>query len=193
MIKISFFILLSIFTVTQAFALGLGSTFTDIENHWNKGYREQFSIGTVQVGENQHHYIEYMSIDFFGAPKRATHLGGPACGLFPGTINNPSAIQFFKKIKSLIPYDSKLISSFKRNSNYLSETYNFRSSSLAGMKSIKNASAYQTEFGIKGDPIGTFQVIVNYEMGRSDRVLHYTIALGLDHSDSGRITKNPFK
>jgi hypothetical protein len=142
-------------------------------------------------------YISYITGEAghsFGNPPRIGYISGEGYGLFLDERLPPAADLFFDKLKGLLPFGYKLIAAYSKRGSYLEEKYVFKSGWLTSLKGIKDALPYQSIFGIKGDPVGVFQLIVNYDINDNGRVANFTLCLGRDdNSDMRKMSKNPFK
>lgn len=134
--------------------------------------------------------------DCYGNPPRVGALYFDTKGLFGSPPNmRPLASQFFPGIRDLIPSDAKLTASYIRKSNYIKELYVFKSEQLKQKPGIKTAPRYQKE--LWNNPVGTFFMIVNYDVDKTGRVVNSLISLGLpaevEFSNMKKMSKNPFK
>ena len=178
-------------------AAGLGSTTLDFERGFNKGYRQEFPLGDgmahVQIGTDDRCYLEYMKDPEY---PRIYRIAGPGGGVLLSCGVNPQFYKFVEAVKELMPRDARLISAFRKTSyNITEDSYNFKSSSLTKSPGIKKASAYQSIFGIKGDPVGTFKLHLTRDVNNKERVAVFSLAFGIyerpDHAVT--IKENPFK
>jgi hypothetical protein len=134
----------------------------------------------------------------FGNPPRVGRIDANAKGLF-GALNdsNPSAKQFFKGIKKIIPSDYILIASYQKNGAYLTETYAFKSLYLKQIPGIKSAMTYQDIMGFKGHPVGTFKMIINRDIKDRNLIENFIVALGMPEEvglkNMKKVSKNPFR
>jgi hypothetical protein len=118
-------------------AAGLGSSYAEFEREWNKGYREVFQLSEgmkeVHVGFHDRRCLSYGD-GFYAFSRRIGIINGNTNGLFGAPDKTlPTKTQFFQGIKHMIPSDSKLISKYRRKRGYVTETFIFKSSSLAQM------------------------------------------------------------
>jgi hypothetical protein len=131
----------------------------------------------------------------FGNPPHAGRLSANAKGLFGADPkSDPISKQFFDGVKKLIPSDSILTATYKKDGPSIEEFYIFVSKSLSNLPDIKEAFAYNRDF--YDHPIGTFYMIVNYDSRDKDRITCFVITLGrpeeVDIEDMQKISKNPF-
>ena len=195
--------LLIVLSSAVTYATGLGDTFADIEKTWNKGYKKVGPpIGSsriVAIGISKASCIRYttgLEGYTFGNPERAGRLEGDARGLFGANAgSNPTKQQFIKSIKELMPKDYKLLAAYSTDTPWRKEIYSFSSASFRRLPGIKDSFAYASD-GMK-HPVGSFMLIVNYDIDSKDRVMNFHLILGLpgeaDLSGLKKIAKNSFK
>ncbi len=193
-------IVILLMSVSKLFAAGLGSTYAEFDAQWNKGYRQSFSFAgsaqKIHIGRNPQLYLSYITgIEghCFGNPPRIGHIDGTGSSVFMDKTVSPTAGLFFDRVNKLLPPGSKLVGAYRSVQPYIVEKYVFKSSWLARLRGIKAATPYQSMFGFKGEPVGTFQLIITYDINDSARVANFTLALGKDDMEGmKRIKKNPF-
>ncbi len=161
------------------------------------GFRLGDPISSIDVRDRGRIIVQ--QVDQFGNPPRAGAMGFNTKGLFGAAPNeNPSAQQFFSGIKEMLPKDYILTSAYQNKTNYTKEIYLFASNSLKNVPGIKSYFKYQKDevFHNPGDPIGTFMVIITYDIQDPQRIAACHIALGIPHTDltsMKKVRKNPFK
>lgn len=171
------FILLSAVFVSSVYGSGLGDTVESIKREYGKAL-----------------YIE--ETDCFGSPSRAGNISGNAVGLFgaPSGVN-PLSSEFFSGIKRLIPADSKLISAHRGTEPWITEIYEFKSDKLKLVPSISSALRYDKKYFKY--PVGSYFLIVSYDLSNKNRVAVFHLVLGrageVDLSGMKKVSKNPFK
>lgn len=190
-----------VISVVALHAAGLGSTQQDFETEWYRGYKKIFPFAdmgqNIHIGAASDIYLSYITGDAghsFGNPPRIGMIQGPGCGVIMDNSLPPEAILFFEDVKKLLPPKSRLVAAYKIRHPFLTEKYVFKSAWLSRLPGISQVNPYQSFMGIKGEPVGTFQLIVNYNIKDSRLVENFTLALGRDDMEGmKRISKNPFR
>jgi hypothetical protein len=172
-------------TGTNLWAAGLGERFSVFEKKWNKGFRQEFSVGgaytDVYIGSDKKHSVAYSKGGWNDFDGRIGTIHGETWGMFGVPGNQlPTTRQFLTGIKAMMPADSKLISKFASSkAGYLTEVYLFKSVSLSKLPGIAKSTAYDQET----KSIGRFVLIVNHNIDDSNYVINYTLTLGSGESD----------
>lgn len=149
----------------SAFSSGLGDTVKDIRaQHGSK------------VRFDDTYYV-------FGKPPRVARLDVNSMKFFG---EQPTQPEFAKKVRVLLPSDSKPLQAFAKSRPTKKEIYTFSSSWMARLPSIKD--------GVLDSPPDTLTIYANYD---GDKVISFVVSMGLpgevDLSGAKKLPKNPFK
>lgn len=169
---------------TNVHAAGLGDTYGDFEKQWNRGYRQEFSLGSmtdVHVGIDKKRSLIYTKgwNDFAG---RIGKIQGET-GL---PFNSPPTVkQFMSWIRAMMPADAKLIGKYTGKYGFQKDIYIYKSASLAKMTGINKSSAYLQD----AKSIGKFFLVVNHNIDDSRYVVNFLLCLGSGVDDIAGMKK----
>lgn len=175
---------------TIASAAGLGSTFTEFEQQWGKGYKQVYDQGgglkDIHIGSDKKHSIYYStgSDDFAG---RVGNITGELWGMFGASYDDlPTKKQFFSGIKAMMSPDSRLIGKYQgKLGDVKREIYVYKSAALAKTPDINKSLNYKYEPSSRGK----FFLVVNYNTYDNKQIMLFHLFLGDGQNDIGDMKK----